>query len=85
MMEHSVICLSLRQKDRSRSYVSGGLIFISPFFSEERKQAAAKQTLTELEERRMTIDECQLYVPSVNEIETEVAKRRACEASGFYE
>ena len=55
------------------------------FVREERKQAAAKQTLTELEERRMTIDECQLYVPSVNEIETEVAKRRACEASGFYE
>ena len=62
------------------------------FCSEEGKQAAAKQTLTELEERRMTIDECQLYVPerttkrSTNvALETEVAKRRVCEANGFYE
>ena len=52
--------------------------------SEEGKQAAAKRTLTELEERRMTIDESQLYVPERStKRSTGVALKQKSRSDGF--
>ena len=56
----------------------------SLFCSEEGKQAAAKRTLTELEERRMTIDESQLYVPERStKRSTGVALKQKSRSDGF--